>query len=241
MLFSGFSREALSFLADLATHNDRAWFAAHKETCQQMLLAPAQQFVEVLGEQLRGLVPEIQVDTRTDGRGNLMRLARDTRFSADKSPYKTALSSLFWVGNEKTRSPAFGFRLCAHGMDLMAGMFTFTPTVLQAFRAAVDDDQTGAELDRVRRELEAQGYGVQGQHYRRVPAGYDPHHPRAALLRHNALYLHPPVLTPDVVCSPQLVDVCLEHFTAMVPVYQWLVAALRSADDAGQLPTEGGW
>jgi uncharacterized protein (TIGR02453 family) len=233
MDFPGFSREALAFLADLGTHNDRAWFTTHKERYQETLLAPAQHFVAELGERLRMLAPEVQVDTRTDGRGNLMRLARDTRFSADKSPYKTALSGLFWAGNEKTASPAFGFRLRADGMDLMAGMFTFSPPSLQAFRAAVDDERTGGDLDRVLRELEARGYAVHGEHYRRVPAGYDPHHPRASLLRHNALYAHPRALVPDVVCSTQLVSACLEHFAAMAPVQRWLATALSQAAATG--------
>jgi uncharacterized protein (DUF2461 family) len=41
-----------------------------------------------------------------------MRLTRDTRFNANKTPYKTELSGLFWDGmSEKAASPAFGFRL----------------------------------------------------------------------------------------------------------------------------------
>src|SRR5262245_53244794 len=123
MTFSGFSPDGLAFLADLAAHNDRAWFTAHKQAYQATLLEPAQAFVVGLGERLRALAPGISVDPRTDGRGTLMRLARDTRFSDDKTPYKTELSGLFWEGDgQKTVCPAFGFRLRADGMDLMAGM-----------------------------------------------------------------------------------------------------------------------
>jgi uncharacterized protein (TIGR02453 family) len=230
MQFSGFPHDGLAFLADLAAHNDRAWFAAHREMYQSTLLEPAQAFVGILGERLRTLAPNIRADPRTDGRGTLMRLSRDTRFSDDKTPYKTELSGLFWEGEgEKTACPAFGFRLLADGMDLMAGMFAFPKPALSSFRAAAADDQLGTEVVTILDSLGAQaGYAIRGEHYRRVPAGYDSNHPRAALLRYNGLYVHPPRLEVDIVCSARLVDRCFEHFQAMAPIQQWLVKILQN-------------
>jgi uncharacterized protein (TIGR02453 family) len=229
MAFTGFPHVGLAFLADLAAHNDRAWFAAHKQAYQSTLLEPAQVFVGVLGERLQALAPGIRVDPRTDGRGTLMRLSRDTRFSDDKTPYKTELSGLFWEGDgEKTTCPAFGFRLQADGMDLMAGMFAFAKDALQAFRAAVADEQLGMELATIIDSLRAKaGHAVQGACYKRVPAGYDPSHPRADLLRYQGLYVHPPRLGVDVVCSTALVDRCVAHFQAMAPMQRWLVKILQ--------------
>jgi uncharacterized protein (TIGR02453 family) len=228
MAFTGFPPDRLAFLADLAVHNEQAWFAAHKQAYQATLLEPAQAFVSALGERLQTLAPGIHVDPRSDGRGTLMRLARDTRFSDDKTPYKIELSGLFWEGDgQKTACPAFGFRLQVDGMDLMAGMFTFAKDALQAFRAAVADEQQGSELARIIDSLRATtGYAVQGAYYKRVPAGYDPSHPRADLLRYQGLYVHPPRLDVDVVCSATLVDRCVEHFRTMAPVQRWLVKVL---------------
>jgi uncharacterized protein (TIGR02453 family) len=229
MAFTGFPRDGLAFLADLAAHNERAWFVAHKQAYQSTLLEPAQAFVVVLGERLRALAPGIRADPRTDGRGTLMRLSRDTRFSDDKTPYKTELSGLFWEGDgEKTACPAFGFRLQADGMDLMAGMFVFAKDALQRFRAAIADQQLGAELVTMIDSLRAKaGYAVQGAYYKRVPAGYEPNHPRAALLRYQGLYVHPPRLGADVVCSATLVDRCFEHFQAIAPIQRWLIKVLQ--------------
>src|SRR5712672_916901 len=62
----------------------------------------------------------VRCDTRTDGKGVLMRLHRDTRFSPDKTPYHTHISGLFWEGGQKkTERPAFGFQIEATGMGLM--------------------------------------------------------------------------------------------------------------------------
>jgi uncharacterized protein (TIGR02453 family) len=103
MQFNGFPRDGLAFLGDLAAHNDRAWFAAHKQEYQATLLEPAQAFVGVLGERLRALAPGIRADPRTDGRGTLMRLSRDTRFSDDKTPTKP--SSVACSGKVTARKP----------------------------------------------------------------------------------------------------------------------------------------
>ena len=124
-------------------------------------------------------------------------------------------------------------------MDLMAGMFTFPKDALPAFRAAVADERQGAELATIIDSLRATaGYAVQGAAYKRVPAGSAPSHPRADLLRYQGLYVHPPRLEVDVVCSATLVDRCVEDFRAMAPLQRWLVKALgdqaTSARSAGE-------
>lgn len=107
--FSGFPQAGLEFLANLATHNDRVWFEAQKKDYQTVLLEPAQAFVQALGVKLQTHSNGIHAGTRTDGKGVLMRLYRDTRFSPDKTPYHTHLSGLFWEGSQKkTERPAFG-------------------------------------------------------------------------------------------------------------------------------------
>ena len=105
--FSGFPQAGLEFLANLAAHNDRVWFEAHKKEYHALLLEPAQAFVMTLGAKLQALSNGIRCDTRTDGKGVLMRLHRDTRFSPDKTPYNTHISGLFWEGSQKkTERPA---------------------------------------------------------------------------------------------------------------------------------------
>jgi uncharacterized protein (TIGR02453 family) len=224
MIFHGFPRAGLAFLADLAEQNDRAWFAANKQIYQSQLLAPAQAFVLALGARLSALAPGVQADPRTDGRGTLMRITRDTRFSPDKTPYKTNVSGIFWDGSrEKLAAPAFGFRLQAGGMDLMAGMFQFPPPALPAFRDAVADARSGALLAQTVVDIAARpGYAIEGERYQRVPAGYAADHPRADLLRLKGLAALAPPISADLVCSEQLVDVCAEHFANLAPLQRWL-------------------
>lgn len=227
--FDGFPNRALELLAELGANNNRVWFEAHKAELQAQLLAPAQSFVLALGAQLQAIDPELRVDPRTDGAGVLMRIYRDTRFSSDPSPYKTNVSGLFWSGpGKKTERPAFGFRLGADGLDLMAGIFVFPPQLLAAYRQAVADERRGAELAAALTQLQHDGYTIAGEHYRRVPAGYDPHHPRAVLLRHNGLYATPPRLAPQDVIRSSVVDRCAAHMQIIAPIYRWLCQLMVS-------------
>jgi hypothetical protein len=149
----------------------------------------------------------------------------------NQTPYKTELNGLFWEGTgPKTGAPAFGFRLRADGMDLMAGLFAFPPPALAAYRAAVSDQRQGEALSRILAGLRAHaGYRVQGEQLRRVPAGYAPDHPRAELLRYTGLYALPPPIPSTVVCSVGLVDACMAHFEVLAPLQRWLSASLANA------------
>jgi uncharacterized protein (TIGR02453 family) len=229
--FDGFPIRGLALLAELAANNNRAWFEPHKPELQAQLLAPAQAFVQALGARLQAIDAALCVDPRTDGGGVLMRIYRDTRFSSDPSPYKTNISGLFWAGSgKKTERPAFGFQLSPDGLDLMAGIFVFPSTLLAAYRQAVADEQRGVELASVLDSLRrTDGYAISGEHYRRVPAGYDPQHPRAALLRYNGFYASPPRLTPLVATSPDVVDHCAAHFQTLAPLYHWLCQIAQPA------------
>ena len=223
--FSGFPKAGLQFLANLAVNNNRDWFEAHKETYQTHLLKPAQAFVETLGQKLQTVSSDIRVDTRTNGSGVLMRIYRDTRFSKDKSPYKTNISGLFWEGSgKKTEHPAFGFQLEANALRLMAGIFHFPKPMLAAYRNAIVNEESGAELAEALSSLTKTGvYTLHGEHYKRVPRGFESDHPRANLLRYSGLYVSPPEIGVGQLTSPDLVDSCFGHFLAMAPVQQWLL------------------
>ena len=227
--FDGFPQAGLQFLADLAENNNKEWFTANKDVYQSQLLQPATEFIVAMGEHLQSISGQIKFDTRTNGSGSLMRIYRDTRFSKDKTPYKTAVAGMWWEGEgKKTENPAFGFQITKDGIGLMAGMFGFGKEQLAAYRAAVLDEKLGAELVDVVTAVSADDrYEILGAHYKRVPRGFDADHERAEYLKFNHLYAHPrAAISASVVTSAELVDLCMAHFEKMAPVEQWLVQAL---------------
>jgi uncharacterized protein (TIGR02453 family) len=231
--FPGFPPEALHFLRELAANNNREWFQAHKDDYLQYVLEPAQHYTLALGERLREISAGITYDTRTNGSGSILRIYRDTRFSKDKTPYNTHLRVVFWEGaRKKMENPSFFVRMDPAGVGLYTGLHRFPKPVLAAYRDAVVDPELGADLSDALAAVRAAGdYTVGGEHYKRVPRGYDADHPRADLLRHDGLYAHATVAGPEVITTPSLVDACFEHLRNLAPLHLWLVRLDRWSEE----------
>ena len=89
-----FGPELFRFLRDLVKHNDREWFAKHKARYEEHVRDPMLRFIEDLGPVLQEIAPRFVADPRPVG-GSMFRIHRDTRFSKDKSPYKTHVGIRF--------------------------------------------------------------------------------------------------------------------------------------------------
>lgn len=223
--FHGFPADALSFYADLSLNNNRAWFEAHKTLYNKAVQLPAQAFVYQLGARLTAIMPALNYDPSLSGRGSIMRIYRDIRFSQDKTPYKTNLGVTFWHGEgKKTERPGYYFELTPDGAGFFCGTYQFDAGQIEVYRQAVLDPEKGMRAAQAVSDLRADGrYRVGGEHYKRVPRGYPADHPRAALLRHNGLYVMTDALIPPaMVTSPDLIDVCFEHAERMAPLLYWL-------------------
>ena len=228
--FTGIPATGLNFLKDLAENNNREWFEANKHIYQDHLQAPTLAFIVELGERLKAISEDIHYDTRTNGSGSLMRIYRDTRFSKDKTPYKTNITLMFWEGDgKKTENPGFGLRYDLDGAGLMVGMHGFPKPTLSAYREAVLDDQLGEELvAAVEKVKKAGDYTIGGEHYKRVPRDLPADHERADWLRYAGLYAYSPQITVDDLTSSRLVDKCFAQFEKMAPIQRWLVNALNN-------------
>ncbi len=166
MAFKGWPVEAVEFYEGLEADNSKAYWAAHKATYDRHVYAP---MVELLAE----LEPEFGV-------GRIFRPYRDVRFSADKSPYKTAIGAVLDGGGY--------VQFSANGLAAGHGMYTMTTVQLDRYRRAVADDRAGEELQTVIAGVESHRIGVQGrERLKSVPRGYPRDHPRIDLLRYKGL------------------------------------------------------
>ena len=235
--FSGLPRELPFFYQDLSQHNDRAWFDHNRERYDQYVLKPAVAFVDAMGERLRLISPQIVSDRRTNGAGSIFRIYRDTRFSQDKTPFKTFLGIFFWEGSRaKMENSGFYFHLEPTQLTLYAGIYQFSKTMLPAYRDAVVHPEQGAALKlAVQQVLAAGSYEIGGRHYKKTPAGYDALHPNAEYLLHNSLYASTSGEVPPQAFSAQLLDYCLDRFTDMAPVHHWIVSVAEGKAAASRL------
>ena len=223
--FSGFRPEAIQFLVDLAANNDRAWFLPRKAEYERLLKEPMEELVAALDERFRARGIPLQGDPRR----SIFRIYRDTRFSRDKSPYKTNVgASLPWVGGDGGKDVPHGNGAYLHfqpgRMYVGGGMYQPDRPRLEAFRRMVVDDP-----DRIRAALEDPSFvatfGGVGSHdeLKRVPPGYPADHPMADLLRHKDITFGRS-MADDEFLAPDLADQLVEDLATAVPVFRLLAS-----------------
>jgi len=148
--FTGFPIEGLKFLNALKENNNREWFNQHKSDYVKYVQGPAQDFVVVLGAKLKAISAGLQFDPSLSGSGSVMRIYRDIRFSKDKTPYKTYQGIRFWEGiSRKEMFSGIYIGIDENGAGMYLGRYEFPKEILLAFRKAVDDEDTGKELEAV--------------------------------------------------------------------------------------------
>jgi uncharacterized protein (TIGR02453 family) len=172
MVFTGFPPEAFEFYEQLEADNSKSFWLAHKDVYERACRQP-----------MEALFADLEAGA---GPGKIFRPNRDVRFSADKSPYKTSISG----HNEKAY-----ISLSADGLYVGGGGYMWDPPALVRYRAAVDDDRAGRELERIVIGLEKKGYEIGGEALKSAPRGFSNDHPRIRLLRNKGLHagrLFPP-------------------------------------------------
>jgi len=215
--FAGFKREAIQFLADLAANNERAWFQPRKADYERLLKEPMEALCVALADRFAAR----SIPLVADPRRSLFRIYRDTRFSRDKSPYKTHVAASFaWPEHAHGNGGYFHFE--PGEMYMGGGMWRPEKALLDAFRAAVL-----AQPDRVRAALEDPGFVAEfgsahaDEELKRVPAGYPADHPLADMLRWKDVIFGRRLSDRDVL-SPALPDVLADGYSAALPVFRFL-------------------
>lgn len=223
--FKGFPKEMLGFFEDLKKNNTKAWFIENKKVYEEYVKRPSEKFVMAMGERLIHISPGIMAIPKVNQ--SLFRLNRDTRFSKDKTPYKTNLGIWFWAGKRKRMEcSGFYFHVGDGKLMLGAGIHCFTPERLKRYREAVVDKNHGPLLTKAVNQVSKKGYIIGVKHYKRVPRDYDANHERAQFLLHNGLTAMIEEMIPKEFNSSSIVDYAFSHFKNMLPLHQWLIRAI---------------
>jgi uncharacterized protein (TIGR02453 family) len=89
--FETFPKEGIKFLLQLKKNNNRDWFNKHKPEYEEFVKAPMLSLIATIKPKLENVAPEMEADPKK----SMFRISRDTRFSKDKTPYKTHVAAVF--------------------------------------------------------------------------------------------------------------------------------------------------
>ncbi len=230
--FAGFTPGAIEFLTDLAENNERAWFQPRKGEYERLLKEPLEGLCTALAERLAARA----IPLASDPKRSPFRIYRDTRFSKDKSPYKTNVGATFpWVeadrgGGEPVDAGAHAnggyFHFQPGEMYAGGGMWRAEKPRLDALRRALVE-----RPDSVREAIEEPAFvawfgGVEThESFKRIPPGYPQDHPLADMFRWKDVVFGRRLSDAEV-CSPGLPDLLVDGWAAAMPVFRFL-ATLR--------------
>jgi uncharacterized protein (TIGR02453 family) len=226
-----FTPAALKFFRQLAAHNDKEWFEAHRTEYEQEVREPMRALIEDVLVRFQRFAPEIGGDPKRC----MFRINRDVRFSRDKSPYKTHAACWFHhraasrsVGTEANEGSAgFYFHLEPGGKSMLgAGVWMPPRPQLNVLREAIAEKP--ASFDRMARALPKRFGGGSLDEYavlKRMPRGYSEEHPAANWLKYQS-FTSGRALTDAEVTSPKLAPLLAREFEALLPLVRWVNSAL---------------
>src|SRR5947209_12441548 len=132
-----FRRESLQFLPDLEANNTRDWFQPRKEQYEQLLKDPLTRLVEAINREL----PNSAADYITNPQKAVYRIYRDTRFSKNKTPYKTHVSALLWHSKlGKDGGAGLYFHLSPKEFLVAGGLYKSPPEILTPVRQHISEE-----------------------------------------------------------------------------------------------------
>jgi uncharacterized protein (TIGR02453 family) len=162
--------EAIEFLSDLESNNEREWFRANRARYDAHLLAPARELAEELSD---------------FGVPRFFRPYNDTRFHM-RPPIKEQLGlAIGYAG-----AGGFYVELSLDGLLVAAGLHRPARDQLERYRAAIDDGRRSKAFEQAITAAEAAGLEVAPPELKRAPRGYPADHPRIDRLRMRAITVH---------------------------------------------------
>lgn len=212
---------ALEYLSLLQKNNNRDWFNSNKETFLEQ-----QKLIENFAEDLLQLLLNHDYIETPSGKKSLHRIYRDSRFSLDKTPYKTNWSGSFRRATSQLRG-GYHFHLEAGNSFIGGGFQSPSSPDLKLIR-----DEISHEALPLRKILSDPAFiktfgTIQGKQLKTVPQGYDLHNDGIDLLRYQQFRLRK-YFTDEQVLSPNFQTEANEVFKTMRPFFNFMSAALTS-------------
>lgn len=201
-----FTPKLFAFLRELAENNDRDWFKAHKADYVSDVQEPALDFINDFAKPLKSISPHFVADSRTVG-GSLFRIHRDTRFSKDKTPYKTHTGIQFrhFLTQQNVHAP--GYYLHLEPRNVFVGLGMWRPETKYAYeiRHKIAEDPT--RWKRATRSRAFAGvYSLEGDSLVRPPTGFEADDPLIVDLKRKDFIASTRLTQAEVTSSTFLED-----------------------------------
>ena len=224
-VFSGFPQGLLPFLEELSVNNNRDWFADNKHRYEDLVLNPALDFIGAMGPPLEKLSTRFEAIPKRSG-GSLMRVYRDTRFSKDKTPYKTNVGIQFrHVLGKDIHAPGFYVHIEPHEVFVGVGSWRPDGPSLAKIRTRIaEKPDLWRRVERNKKFKSHYQFG--GDSLKRPPRGFDRDHPLIDVLKRKDFIAIKHLDEADIL-EDDFFDTAVARFRDGLPLMQFLCDALE--------------
>lgn len=222
-----FTKATLDFLDELAANNNKAWFEANKARYEELVREPALDLIEAMEPMLKTFAPNFRAEPKKVG-GSLMRVYRDTRFSRDKTPYKTNIGIQFRHALGKDmHAPGFYVHVAPDECFFAAGCWHPEADVLGKLR-----DRIAQKPEKWFAARDDKGFTAQwelwGDKLTRPPRGYAADHPAMEDIKRKDFVAIAPLSSREAT-GAGLVKLAGKRFAEASPFMRFLCEALDIA------------
>ena len=225
-------KEIIDFLRDLSCNNNKVWFTANKKRYQEIQA----RWYDFCGELIQAVGQYDQDIARLTIKDCTYRIYRDTRFSADKSPYKTHFGVFLSKGGKKSMHAGYYFHVgTGSGEDyphchmIASGNYCYEPRVVKMLREDISfgwEDFKQDVLDVADPSFRVDMDGA----LKRVPKEYPADAPYADFMRLKSFSLVT-YLDDDFILQPNLVSRVAELFKTVKPFNDFINRAVDYKED----------
>jgi uncharacterized protein (TIGR02453 family) len=216
--FAGFPKEAMTFFRDLKKNNTREWFRERKQIYDEKVKGPMVELMDALNREMARFAPGYL----TSPEKAIYRIYRDTRFSHDKSPYKTHIAAVFTrLGMEKHASAGLYFSVSPEEIEVAGGVYMPGPDQLLKIRNHLASHHEEFRRITSGRSFRALMGKLWGEQLSRAPKGFPADHPAADLLRYKQWLVYV-LLDPSLASTPRLLPELAKRFRVMTPFIEFL-------------------
>jgi len=217
--------EGLTFLRNLARHNDRDWFQPRKAIFEAELKEPMLAIIRKITDAMTTFAP----NHVRPAEKSLFRIYRDTRFANDKRPYKTHVAA-WWShqGLEKTSGAGYYFHISAKEVIVAAGAYMPEKDQLAQIRHWLLDNHT--EFRKLLRSAALRKAFVEfeGNALTRPPKGFPKDHPAIDLIQYKQWGLSA-TLPAETALKPNLAATVIRYFQLAAPMVDALNTPIAAA------------
>lgn len=216
--FPGFPAEMNQFFRALKRNNRREWFQQRKHLYERHAKEPMLELIAALNRDLAKYAP----DFVTEPKKALFRIYRDTRFSKDKTPYKTHVAASFSRrGSTGLGTGGFYFSVSHDQVEIAGGIYHPFPETMLAVRQHIAEHHEQMRSILAAKKVRSLLGKLQGDELMRAPKGFDPAHPGLDLIKKKDWILDV-TIGVETVNTPALYGEIAERFRAMAPLIDFL-------------------